>query len=71
MEWTAAITGDHVGLFLDFSPRRKIFGNRLPRQKWMLFKQLVDHLWRKEPTYFSCKMNGLPAMLMFVCLIGW
>jgi hypothetical protein len=26
MGCTAAITGDHVGLFLDFSPRRKILG---------------------------------------------
>jgi len=26
MEWTAAITGDCVGLFLDFSSRRKIWG---------------------------------------------
>ncbi len=23
MKWTAAITGDHMGLFLDFSLRRK------------------------------------------------
>ena len=27
MWWTAAITGDHVGLFWDFSPRRKILEN--------------------------------------------
>jgi hypothetical protein len=27
MELTAAITGDHVGLFRDFSPRRKILEN--------------------------------------------
>jgi hypothetical protein len=66
MEWMAAISGDHVGLFLDFSSRRKILGNRLPRQKQMIFIKLVDHLWRKEPTYFSCKMGGLPVMLMFV-----
>jgi hypothetical protein len=26
MEWMASITGDRVGLFLDFSPRRKIWG---------------------------------------------
>jgi hypothetical protein len=28
MERTAAITGDHMGLFRDFSPRRKILENR-------------------------------------------
>jgi hypothetical protein len=28
MEWTATITGDFVGLFWDFSPRRKILENR-------------------------------------------
>ncbi len=27
MEWTAAITGDHVGVFWDFSLRRKILEN--------------------------------------------
>jgi hypothetical protein len=26
MEWTAAITGDRMGLFLDFSSRRNFFG---------------------------------------------
>jgi len=31
MEWTAAITGDSVGLFRDFSPRRKILENRFRR----------------------------------------
>jgi hypothetical protein len=30
LEWTAAIIGDCVGLFLDFSLRRKIWGNHFP-----------------------------------------
>jgi len=29
MEWTAAISGDHVGLFLDFSQRKRILGTIL------------------------------------------
>jgi hypothetical protein len=29
MEWTAAITGDCMGLFQDFSLRRKILENHL------------------------------------------
>jgi hypothetical protein len=33
MEWTATITGDHKGLFLDSSPRRKNWGDHFPRQK--------------------------------------
>jgi hypothetical protein len=54
MEWTAAITGDRLGLFLDFSLRRKIFGNHLPRQsirvlfKWMFHKPK----WFEQSTFF-------------------
>jgi hypothetical protein len=33
IEWTATITGDCVGFFLDFSPRRKMFGNHFPGWK--------------------------------------
>jgi hypothetical protein len=35
MKWMAAITGDCMGLFLDFSVRRKIWGNRSPGWKWI------------------------------------
>jgi hypothetical protein len=35
MEWMAAIAGDRLGLFLDFSPRKKICGDHFPGRKWM------------------------------------
>jgi hypothetical protein len=45
MEWTAAITGDCVGLFWDFSPRRKILENHflMKRNRKRFVKNVLNH----------------------------
>jgi hypothetical protein len=47
MERTAAITGDCMGLYLNFSLRRKIWGNHFPGQKLMfpLLTYLFIYFW--------------------------
>jgi hypothetical protein len=51
MGWTAAITGDSVGLFLDFSPGRKIWGNRFPGWKThcnVLKKHILEQIFEQK-----------------------
>jgi hypothetical protein len=51
MEWMATVTGDRVGLLLDFSLRRKKFGNHFSGQKWI--KAYKNHLQKffEMPSY--------------------
>jgi hypothetical protein len=65
MKWMAAITGDSVGLFLDFSPGRKVWGNHFPGRKTIVICSKNKHF----RTNFRTKVSKPKSLKRSILLL--